>query len=95
MPTHFADIYNNLYNSVDDQEDVQKLYKKMNDRINSLRLHDMLKDKPSIVLEVAGHLKSEKSDPSLKNAPMILFEQLATLLSIYLTYRHISNTNQG
>ena len=24
IPTHFADIHNNLYNSVDDQENVQK-----------------------------------------------------------------------
>ena len=26
IPTHFTDIYKNLYNSVDDQDDVQKLY---------------------------------------------------------------------
>ena len=63
IPTHFADIYNNLYNS-NDQEDVQKLYKKINDRINSLSLHDVLKVTPSIVLEAAGHLISEESDPS-------------------------------
>ena len=64
IPIHFADIYNNLYNSVVDQEDVQKVYKTINDRINSLGLHHVLKVAPSIVLEAAGHLRSEKSDVS-------------------------------
>ena len=43
--TPLANIYYNLYNSVDDH-DVQKLYKKINDVINSLRLHDVLKVAP-------------------------------------------------
>ena len=97
IPTHFADIYNKLYNSVDDQEDFQKLYKMVDNMINSLSLHDVSKITPSVVMEAVGHLKSEKSDPSnifssdcLKNAPMILFEQLATLFRIYLTHGHVS-----
>ena len=98
IPTHFADIYNNLYNSVDDQEDVQKLYRRINKRVNSRSLHDVSMVTPSIVSEAVGHLKREKSDPSydfssdcLKNAPFVLFEQLATLFRIYLTHGHVSN----
>ena len=98
IATHFADIYNNLYNSVDDQEDVQKLYRRINKRVNSCSLHDGSMVTPSIVSEAVDHLKSEKSDPSydfssdcLKNAPFVLFEQLATLFRIYLTHGHVSN----
>ena len=98
IPTHFADIYNKLYNSVDDQEDFHKLYKKLNNMISSLSLHNVSKVTPSVIMEAVGHLKSEKNDPShnfssdcLKNAPMILFEQLATLFRIYLIHGHVSN----
>ena len=73
--------------------------------INSLSLHDVLQITP-IVLEAVGHLKGEKSDYShdfssdcLKNAPMILFEQLATYLES-LTHEYsdagsTDTTNQG
>ena len=98
IPTHFADIYNNLYHSVNDQEDVQNLYRRINKRINSRSLHDVSMVTPSIVSEAVGYLKSEKSDPSydfssdcLENAPFVLFEQLATSFRIHLTHGHVSN----
>ena len=94
---HFAGIYSKLYNSGDDQIEVEKLYNRINARVTSICMKDVSKVTPLIVKEAVGRLKSDKTDPvnefssdCVKNAPDVLYELLAQLFRAYLTHGHIT-----
>ena len=74
-----------------------KVKQYLNDNINSLNIDDVQRITPSLVEEAIGHLKNNKSDPlfnfsseCLKNASVVLCEQLTLLFRHYLTHGYIS-----
>ena len=94
---HFATIYKNLYNSVEDKEDVKVLYDKNEDKIDGTSLIDVEKVTPKLVKEAISHLNNGKSDPvfsftsdCLKNSPDELFDKLSIIIRSFLIHGHVS-----
>ena len=97
--SHTANIYKQLYNSVDEKDALIKVKQYLNGRINSSSIGDVQRISPSLVEEAIVRLNNNKSDPlfelsseCLKNAPVMLCEQLTLLFKHYLTHGHISLT---
>ena len=97
IENHFARIYKRLYSSVYDQNEVDKIFEKINENICQEDLVDVKKVTPSIVKEASCHLNSGKTDPvfdfssdCIKNSPDILYEHLSTMLQLLLTHSHVS-----
>ena len=97
IESQFANIYKQLYNSADDKDALMKVKQYLDDNINSLNIDDVQRITPSLVEEAIGRLKNNKSDPlfnfsseCLKNAPVVLCEQLTLLFRHYLTHGYIS-----
>ena len=86
-----------LYHYVDDKDALMKVKHYLNDNINSLNIDDVQRITLSLVEEAIGRLKNNKSDllfnfssECLKNAPVVLCEQLTLLFRHYLTHGYIS-----
>ena len=84
---HFKNIYSELYNSVNDREDLIKIADETETKVNFLSLMDVDKVTPDVIKEAASHLKDSKSDPTfsfnsdcIKNGTDQLFEKLSTSL---------------
>ena len=97
IPDHFAKIYSNLFNSVDDKENLVQVKKTIDMGIGSESIKYVEKITPNLVKEAAKHLNSNKSDPEysfssdcLKNAPDQLFEHLSQVFKIFLIHGHVS-----
>ena len=63
IPGHFKDIYGQLFNSVDDKEDLIKISDTVESKINFTSIYDVQKVTPAIVKEASKNLKKNKSDP--------------------------------
>ena len=94
---HFKDVYEDLYNSVDDKENVENLLEEVNNGINFTHVHDVKKVTPDLVKEAVKHLKDGKSDPvhafssdCIKNAPDLLFQLLAVIIKSFLFHGHVT-----
>ena len=81
IPNHFANIFEDLYNSVSDEKEVQDFQLALKKRINQSSMRDVLKVTPSLIAEAVLHLKSGKSDPvfefssdCIKNAPTLFYD---------------------
>ena len=61
---HFKNIYERLYNSADDTEELVNLCEEVNRKVNIFSVHDVNKVTPEIVKEAAHNLRDSKSDPS-------------------------------
>ena len=92
---HFKGIYENLYNSVDDKQEILNLLETVNEGINYTHSQDVQRVTPEIIKEAAKHLKDGKSDPvhlfssdCIKNGPDILF-QLLSVVS-FLIHGHVT-----
>ena len=97
IPGHFRGIYDNLYNSHDDQAKVAEIEVEVNSRISSFHLSDVDKVTPDKVREAASHLNSNKSDPTysfssdcIKNGPDLLYEHLSVALQAFLVHGHVT-----
>ena len=97
IPKHFANIYNELYNSVSDQAEVQKLYIMLTERIGESSLFEVRKVTPDVVSEAIEHIKAGKNDPVLcfnsdciRNAPLAIHEHLASIFQNFLVHAHVS-----
>ena len=80
---HFANIYENLYNSVNDDDDLNIIKDEVEKKISYSSIDDIEKVTPKIVKDAICHLNPGKSDPTysfssdcLINAPDILSEQM-------------------
>ena len=98
IPNHFASIYNNLYNSVMDQEEISDIQLQLNGNIRASSVIEVRKVTPSLIAEAVSHLKSGKNDPvfavtsdCLKNAPLLFYEHLAILFKNFLMHDHVSS----
>ena len=97
VPDHFRDIYSNLYNSVDDVENMTKVSSEVEESISHVHINDVLKVTPSVVREAAGKLKSGKSDPvhtfssdCIKVDSDRLVELLSIIIKCYLIHGHVT-----
>ena len=97
IESHFADVYDKLYNSVEDTDDLKEVKEYLNKNITERSLTDVNVITPELVGEAISLLKNDKTDPvfvfnsnCLKNAPRLLSEHLASLFRSLLIHGHIS-----
>ena len=94
IPGHFKNIYSNLYNSVDDKEELLDLQEEIEKSVNFSSLDDVEKVTPEVVKEAAAN---NKSDPSysyssdcFKHGPDQLFEVLSIAIRSFLIHGHVT-----
>ena len=94
---HFKNIYKELYNSVEDEEDMNSLFEKVNSELNFTYIDDVMKVTPDVIKEASSHLKDGKSDPThsfssdcIKNGPSRLFYLLSVVMKSFLIHSHVT-----
>ena len=94
---HFKGIYEDLYNSVDDKENINNFLSDLNKGINNSHIHDIKKVTPTVVKEAAKQLENGKSDPvhtfssdCLKNAPDSFYHKLSIVIRSFLVHGHVT-----
>jgi hypothetical protein len=94
---HFGNIYSNLYNSADDEAEMETVKMKVENAVNEASLEDIKLVTPNIVKKAAHKLKSAKSDPSFlfssdcfKNGPENVFVRLSELIQGFLVHGHVT-----
>ena len=97
IPDHFAKIYKELYNSVDDEKEIQNIERILHNSIGDSSINEVMKVTPEIVCEATKHLKGSKTDPvvnfssdCIKAAPMVFYEHLANIFQSFLIHSHVS-----
>ena len=98
LETHFANVYEKLYNSIDDKDNLTTVLQHLNTKIDCESVTKVEQITPILDKEAISKLKNDKVDPlyhfnsdCIKNAPLILCELLAKLFKIYLIRGHISS----
>ena len=99
IPQYFANKYENLYNSVNDSNDLLIVEENISQRIKNTDICEVLKITPTLVKEASEKLKPDKSDPVsaifsdyLINAPDILYQHLSDAMKTYITHGHLTQT---
>ena len=94
---HFKEIYEGLYNSVDEAEELVNLSNTVNSKVNIFSLYDVKKVTPDIVKEAAHNLRDSKSDPTysfssdcIKNGPDNLFFLLSEVIKTFLIHGKVT-----
>ena len=94
---HFKTLYSNLYNSIDDAENMTKVSIDVEDNIGDYSINDVSKVTPKVVREAIMKLKSGKSDPVFSfssDCIKVESDRLADLLSIiiqsFLVHAHVT-----
>ena len=94
---HFKGIYEKLYNSVDDKDEVELLRGEIDTQMNSSQLYEVNKVIPSVIKQATSNLSDGKSDPifsyssdCFKNGTDLLFELLAIAFQCYLVHGHFT-----
>ena len=92
MPEQFANVYETLYNSVNDDEGLDVLYQKLTAAGISANGTDRIT--PEVVKQVVNKLKSGKTDvsgeftsDSLLHAPDSLYEILSSLFKSFFIHK--------
>ena len=83
IPDHFANIYSNLFNSIEDSEDLATLKRSIDLGVQSESIHYVEKVTPAIVKEASKRLNSGKSDPEYA----FVAQKLAKLWSFLLFFQ--------
>ena len=93
IPDHFAGIYESLYNSVDDNQELIGLQQTLNTKINGSCMNKVTKVTSSVIADAVAHIKQDKTDPMFnfssdcfKIAPGILYDQLAAIFRGFLLH---------
>ena len=96
IPNHFGNIYKELYNCVDDGEEVVKICKEIETLINVESFEDVMRVTPEEVKKATAKLKPGKGDPSfsfssdcIKVKSELLVEQTAIMIRSFLVHNHI------
>ena len=95
---HFANVYERIYNSIDDKEEMAKIYSRLNNSLDSNSLKDVDLIATEKIREATLNLKLNRNDPlfifnsdCLKNAPLAVFEHLKYIIKSFLIHSHVSN----
>ena len=93
----FGNIYKNLFNSVDDDQDLSLIKTEIDNKINISATHDVKKVFPEVVKSAIGNLNPGKTDPVFKfssdcliNGPDNLNEHLSNVIQAFLIHNHVS-----
>ena len=99
IPQYFANKYENLYNSVDESNELLIVEESISQRIKNTDICEVLKITPTLIKEAAKKVKPDKSDPVseifsdyLINAPDILYQHLSDVMKTYITHGHLTQT---
>ena len=94
---HFKSIYQQLYNSVNEGEEMASLWKSVNEKVSNFQLYEVDKITTSVVKDATEKLSGGKSDPvysyssdCFKHAPEKLFELLAIVFKSFLIHGHFT-----
>ena len=97
IPNHFKEIYEKLYNSVDDKNEMIELNNHVEANITHSQLNEVNKVTPDIIKKAASNLSNAKSDPvfsyssdCIKNGPDRLFELLSIAIQSFLIHGHMT-----
>ena len=98
IPEHFRNIYSQLYNSVDDAEDMARVSNEVEGKINMFSLRDVEKVTPELIKTATKKLRAGKSDPvyifssdCIKVDSDMLAELLAIIIKGYLIHGHVTS----
>ena len=96
LPDYFSNIYKELYNSVDDAEEVKLISEEIESNLKQRNIEDIDKVTSEEVKKAAKKLKPGKSDPifsfssdCLKSSSNILHEYTATMIRSFLMHGYI------
>ena len=94
----FAEVYGNLYNSVNDKKDTKVILDTLQASITMDSLEDVNLVTPDVIKDVVGEIKSNKNDPlfnfnsnCIKHAPPSLYYHIANMIRAFLIHGHVSN----
>ena len=97
VPDHFANIYDTLYNSADDADELNLVHERVEAAVGSSQIDVVLKITPERIKKAADKLKSGKSDPvysfssdRFKKATRSLYDHLSTVLKSCAIHSHVS-----
>ena len=97
IPGHFKNIFKDIYNSANDQDDLNEVMVEVESKINEASLVDVDLVTPDIVEEATKNLNDSKSDPHLnfssdciKHGTKELFEKLAVVIKRFLIHGHVT-----
>ena len=97
IPALFANKYSNLYNSVDDENELMTIKDEVCKKVITADISETEKITPNLLREASKKLRTNKSDPISTilsdyfiNAPDIVYKHLSNVLRSYLTHGHIS-----
>ena len=95
---HFANVYVRIYNSIDDKEEMAKIYSQVNNSLDSNSLKDVDLITTEEIREATLNSKSNRNDPlfifnsdGLQNASLAVFEHSKYIIKSLLTHSHVSN----
>ena len=98
IPQYFANKYEKLYNSVNDEGEMQRIKKEIHQRIGHSDIMEVLRITPRIVKEASDKLSQYKSDPIsdivsdyLLNTPDILYTYLSNIMRSFVIHGHLSS----
>ena len=98
IPSHFANKYKKLYNSVDDEVNLLDIEENLKSKITQTNNQDISPITSELLKTASKKLKSGKSDPLLSltsdffvNAPPILYDLLASIMKSYIVHAHVSD----
>ena len=93
---HFRDIYANLYNSANDGEEIMKLKREIDDKVDEKSLEHVYMVTPEIIREASKKLKPGKSDPEFsfssdcfKHGPDSLYKLLSFIIRSFLVHGYV------
>ena len=97
IPNHFKGIYEALYNSVDDMEEMLELKNDVENKMNHSQMNEVLKVTPEVIKKAAKNLSDDKTDPvfsftsdCIKNGSERLFEMLSLGIQSFLIHGHVT-----
>ena len=98
IPNVFGKVYSDLFNKIDDSANIKQLWKELNENINEDSWKEIRKIDRGIIKKALRKIKSGKSDPIwdyssdfFKNAPDILYDNLAAIMQSFLIHGHVSD----
>ena len=88
IPGHFKNIFKDIYNSANDQDDLNEVMVEVESKINESSLVDVDLVTPDIVEEATKNLNF--SSDCIKHGTKELFEKLAVVIKCFLIHGHVT-----
>ena len=92
---HFANVYERIYNSIDDKEEVAKLYSRVNKSLDSTLIKDVDLITTEKIRVATFNLKSNRNDPLFMSSSQKCTTSCIWTLEIFnknfLIHSHVSN----